>query len=150
MAYVYGTTEIVLKNPLGVGYSGFYDAMIQTDVYKSGVAAREVKPKEANPHMTFLWYSSTGGVFASFLSILLFFFLARISKISLQRVFGKPGLILFICFIGSMLMIAITVPYLFNSTIFYLPVAIIAGFAKSRLERGRGSDFLATSGNIPK
>lgn len=149
-SYIYGTTEIVLKNPLGVGYSGFYDAMIETEVYKSGVAARETRPKESNPHMTFLWYASTGGILASLLSIALFYFLARIININLLRLFGRPGVILSTCFIGSMFMIGVTVPYLFNSVIFYLPVALIAGLASSRLERGRGSDFLVTSGIAPK
>jgi hypothetical protein len=149
-SYIYGTTEIVLKNPLGVGYSGFYDAMIETEVYKSGVAARETRPKESNPHMTFLWYASTGGIFASLLSIALFYFLARIIKINLFRLFGRTGVILSTCFIVSMFMIGVTVPYLFNSLIFYLPVAIIAGLASSRLERGRGSDFLVSSGIAPK
>jgi hypothetical protein len=149
-SYIYGTTEIVLKNPLGVGYSGFYDAMIETEVYKSGVAARETRPKESNPHMTFLWYASTGGILGSLLSIALFYLLARIIKINLFRLFGRTGLVLSTCFIGSMLMIGVTVPYLFNSLIFYLPVAIIAGLATSRSDRGRGSDFLVTSRIIPK
>jgi len=142
MSYVFGTAEIVLKNPLGVGYSGFYDAMIQTEVYKSGVAARETRPKEANPHMTFLWYASTGGILASLLSILLFYLLARVTKINLLRVFGRPGGVLFICFIGSMLVIAVTVPYLFNNQIFYLPVAIISGLATSAKVQRQESNFI--------
>lgn len=145
-SYIYGTTEIVLKNPFGVGYSGFYDAMIETQVYKSGVAARETRPKEANPHMTFLWYASTGGILASLLSIFLFYFLARSIKNNLFRLFGPPGLVLSTCFIGSMLMIGVTVPYLFNSLIFYLPVAIISGLAISRLEPDHELDFLFANG----
>ena len=145
-SYIYGTTEIVLKNPFGVGYSGFYDAMIETQVYKSGAAARETRPKEANPHMTFLWYASTGGILASLLSIFLFYFLARSIKNNLFRLFGPPGLVLSTCFIGSMLMIGVTVPYLFNSLIFYLPVAIISGLAMSRLERDHELDFLFANG----
>ena len=146
MSYIIGTTEIVLKNPFGVGYSGFYDAMIETEVYKSGIAARETRPKESNPHMTFLWYASTGGILASLFSIVLFYFLARVININLLRLYGPPGVVLSTCFIGSMFMIAVTVPSLFNSTIFYLPVAIIAGLATSRLERGQGSDFSVANG----
>lgn len=133
-SYIYGTAEIIFKNPFGVGYSGFYDAMIQTEIYESGVAARETRPKEANPHMTFLWYASTGGIIAGLLSIFLFYFLARIIKRNLLRLFDRIGLLVSISFIGAMFMIGVTVPYLFNSLIFYLPVAIVAGLAIHKLE----------------
>ncbi len=145
-SYIFGTAEIVLKNPLGVGYSGFYDEMIETQIYKSGEAARETRPEEANPHMTFLWYASTGGILASFLSIFLFYFLARSIKNNLIRLFGRPGLVLSICFIVSMFMIGVTVPYLFNSLIFYLPVAITSGLVTSRLDRDHEFDFLVANG----
>ena len=135
MSYIFGTSEIVLKNPFGVGYSGFYDAMVETEVYKNGAAARETRPKEANPHMTFLWYASTGGILAILLSTFLFYSLARVIQINLRRVFGRPGVVLSTCFIASMFIIAVTVPYLFNSAIFYIPAAIISGLAISKLER---------------
>ena len=128
-SYIIGTAEIVSNYPLGVGYSGFYKAMVNTEIYKSGLAAREESPTEANPHSSFLYYAATGGVLALFFAISLFLLLARITKISLHRIFGSTGLVFSISFIGSMFLIGCTVPYLFNSGIFFIPVSILSGLS---------------------
>ena len=139
-SYYIGTAEILAKHPFGVGYLGFYDAMVATDIYKSGKAAHEVSPTEANPHSTFLWYSVTGGVIGGVLVIVLFLLFLRVMKIGLFRVFGKTGSVFFYLIAGSMFIIGSTVPYLFNSTIFILPTAIAAGWGLSkRFERSASS-----------
>lgn len=131
-SYFIGTAEIVAKHPFGVGYSGFYDAMTATDVYRSGKAAHEVSPIEANPHATFLWYTTTGGVIGVGLALVLFVLLLRSMRIGLSNSMGRPGRVLFYLIAGPMFLIGMTVPYLFNSIIFIVPTAIAAGWGWSR------------------
>lgn len=131
-SYFIGTVEIIAKHPFGVGYSGFYDAMTATDVYRSDKAAQEASPAEANPHATFLWYTTTGGVIGGMLAVILFLLLLRSMRIGLIRSFERSGRILFYLIVGPMFLIGMTVPYLYNSTIFIVPVAIAAGWGWSR------------------
>ena len=130
-SYYIGTAEILAKHPFGVGYLGFYDAMVATDIYKSGKAAHEESPREANPHSTFLWYAVTGGIFGGVLAIVLFLLFLRIMKIGLFSAFGQTGSVFFYLIAGSMFIIGVTVPYLFNSTILILPTAIAVGLGLS-------------------
>jgi hypothetical protein len=88
-----GTLEIVLRYPLGVGYSGFYDAMSATDIYRFGRANAEESVADANPHATFLWYSTAGGLPGGILSIIVFVALLNDLRRGLNSTFGLPGLI---------------------------------------------------------
>lgn len=72
-AYVMGTLEILAHSPLGVGYSGFFDAMTNTEIYRSGVASPEVG-YEANPHASFLWFATAVGVPGFFMGMVIFCF----------------------------------------------------------------------------
>ena len=105
--------------------------MVATDIYKSGKAAHEESPREANPHSTFLWYAVTGGIFGGVLAIVLFLLFLRIMKIGLFSAFGQTGSVFFYLIAGSMFIIGVTVPYLFNSTILILPTAIAVGLGLS-------------------
>lgn len=127
-AYVLGTAEIVLRYPLGVGYSGFYDAMTDTDVYRSGVAAEEESPIMANPHAGLLWYMTAGGIPATLMAPLLLFLLLHSMRRGLVDAFGRSGWILFGLVALPYLVIASTVPYIFNSIILIVPAAITAAW----------------------
>ena len=118
-SYFIATSDIISKHSLSVGYQGFYDAMVETDIYKSSIAATELIQKESNPHLTFLWYTSTGGIIGAGLSIMLMLLLLRIIKIDNYSAFGRTGFVFFSLIAGSMCLIGLTVPYLFNSTIFF-------------------------------
>jgi hypothetical protein len=131
-AYVTGTAEIVARNPFGVGYSGFFDAMTATDTYRSGMAAEEESVLDANPHATFLWYTSSGGIPGCLMALMLFVMLLNSMRLGLVHAIGRPGLVLFLLVAFPFLVIGLTVPYLFNSIILIAPAAIAAGWGWSR------------------
>ena len=134
-AYFIGVAEIIVDRPLGVGYSGFYDAMMATEIYRSGRANEETS-LEANPHSGFLYYTSAGGIIGTVLAVALFVFLLHSMRLGLVSAFGPPGGILFALVAASFLLIGLTVPYMFNSIIMIVPTAIAAGWGWSRrLER---------------
>jgi len=133
LSYLKGTLEIVSKHPFGVGYSGFYKSYVLTKSYRSPEAAEESSPLEANPHATFLWYASTGGIPAAFISILSFIMLLNSMRVGLKATLSKDGLVLFALIAPGFLLMGLTVPYLFNGTIFIIPIAIAAGWGWLRL-----------------
>jgi hypothetical protein len=133
-AYLLGTAEIVASRPLGVGYSGFFDAMTATDVYRSGMAAEEESVVDANPHSSFLWYTSAGGAPGGLLALLAFTFLLNSMRVGLNDALGRPGFAFFVLIALPYLVIGLTVPYIFNSNILIAPAAIAAGWGWT--ERG--------------
>lgn len=135
--YVTGVAEIIMAHPFGVGYSGFFEAMIATDVYRAGAAIEEESP-EANPHATFLWYASAGGVPGGLLSIAVFGLLMNIMRVGLRSALGSPGLVLFSLAAPSFLLIGLTVPYLLNSNILIVPAALAAGWGWSNFQQALG------------
>jgi hypothetical protein len=131
-AYVIGTGEILARHPLGVGYSGFYDAMTATGIYRSGMAAEEESAAEANPHATILWYTTAGGIPGGFIAVVLFVMLLNSMRIGLASALGRPGRTFAALAAVPYLVIGLTVPYLYNSIIFVVPVAIAAGWGSRR------------------
>ncbi len=127
-AYLIGTGEIVSSYPMGVGYSGFYDAMTATDIYRSGAAAEEDSPADANPHATFLWYATAGGILGGGITLVVFFMLLNSMKVGLVKAMGRDGCALFMSAAPAYLVMGLTVPYLLNSIILIVPVAIAAGW----------------------
>jgi hypothetical protein len=127
-AYVIGTAEILSRQPLGVGYSGFFDAMTTTEIYRSGQAGEEDSPVEANPHATFLWYFTAGGIPGGAMALMVFVMLLNSTRRGLISAMGRAGMILFLLAAPSFLLIGLTVPYLFNSIILVVPAAIAAGW----------------------
>ena len=127
-AYVTGTAEIISRHPFGVGYSGFFEAMTATDTYRSGMAAEEESVVDANPHASFLWYTTSGGMPGGVMAILVFGLLLNSMRVGLRSAFGRPGLVLFIMAAMPFVVIGLTVPYLFNSNILIAPAAIAAGW----------------------
>ena len=127
-SYVVGTAEILLEYPFGVGYSGFFDAMQRTEIYRSGKAAEEDSIVGANPHATFLWYATAGGFPGLFLSILLFIMFMNNIRSGLKSAFSRPGLVFFLLLAPVYLLIGATVPYLFNSIVLIVPTAVALGW----------------------
>ena len=111
--YYSSVFEILLENPLGVSYSGYYYALLKTDIYEEGRMIEESKER-ANPHSTQLYYISSHGFFGLLLMIN-FFFLLFLFNINLK----------FIFIIGSLLIYASTVPYLFVTYFFFLPFTVL-------------------------
>lgn len=130
-AYIEGVAEILLKYPLGVGYSGFLDAITATAVYSSG-RANDEDSLDANPHATFLWYTSAGGVPGGVMAIAVFVMLLNCMRFGLLSAMGRPGLVLFVLAGLSFLLVGITVTYLLNSIILIVPAAIASGWGWRR------------------
>lgn len=129
--YVRGVAEILAEHPLGVGYSGFADAMTWTAVYQMGRTGEEGS-LEANPHSTFLWYATAGGIPGAVMSIAVFIMLLNSMQFGLRSAMGRPGLVLFALAALPFLLIGMTVTYLLNSLILIVPAAIAAGWGWSR------------------
>ena len=127
VAYLVGVGEILSKKPWGVGYSGFFDAMANTEIYRSGKATREVD-YEANPHSALLYYTSAGGIPGAIISFAVFIMLLNSMRCGLRSAMDRPGMILFTFAVPPFFLIGLTLPYLFNSTILIVPVAIAAGW----------------------
>jgi hypothetical protein len=131
-AYVMGTAEILLEHPLGVGYSGFYDAMVDTSTHSGEQAAVEDDPVSANPHASFLWYATAGGIPGGILFFGALFSILNIMRNGLKRSMGGAGAVFFTLVLAPYLLIGSTVSYLFNSLILIAPAAIAAGWGLSR------------------
>ena len=145
-AYAIGTAEILARYPLGVGYTGFFDAMTATDIYVSGIAPVEDSPNDANPHAAFLWYATAGGVPGGLMALLVFVMLLNSMRFGLISAMGRPGLVLFVLVALPFLVIGLTVTYLFNSIALIAPVAITAGWGwEARANSGVVADNLRRS-----
>jgi hypothetical protein len=131
VAYVVGVAEIVLKYPFGVGYSGFFDAMTETTIYRSGKAIEEVS-LAANPHSAFLYYASAGGIPGGVMIIAVFVMLLNSMRFGLVSALGRPGVAFFALVATAFVLIGLTVPYLVNSIILIVPTAIAAGWGWTR------------------
>ncbi len=139
-AYVIGTLEILSQRPWGVGYSGFYDAMTITEIYRSGVASPELD-YEANPHAAFLWFATAGGVPGFFLGVTVFLYLLNNMRVGLSSAIGRPGMILFCLIIFPYLVIGMTVTYLLNSVILLVPAALAAGWGWAQRDKLKSTNL---------
>ena len=130
-AYFIGTLEILFTSPFGVGYSGFYDAIAETEVYRRGESPEEESNVTANPHASILWYTVAGGIPGAILATLTFVALLNTLRVGLLFAFQKQGKITFVLIGSCYIVIAFTVPYIFNSIILIIPVAIAAGWGRA-------------------
>lgn len=126
-SYFVGVAEIISKTPWGVGYSGFFDAFKATEIYRSGKVPKEVD-YEANPHSAFLYYASAGGIPGAIMTIAVFVMLLNSMRCGLVSAMDRLGIVLFVCAVPPFLLIGLTVPYIFNSVILIVPVAIASGW----------------------
>lgn len=129
--YFVAVTEILIKQPWGVGYSGFFDAITATDIYRSGQMVTE-EDLDANPHSAFLYYSSAGGIPGGIIIIAVFIMLLNSLRLGLGSSLGPPGMAFFALAAPAFLLIGLSVPYLVNSIILIVPAAIAAGWGWAR------------------
>ena len=141
--YIYASFEIIQKNFFGVGYAGFYDALLATDIKKFGTLPNEYNSiswnsrQQANPHSSFLWYLIAGGYIGLFLSLLVFCYLGYVFKKASINIFEKYSMIVSTTLIFSMFIVANTVPYIYNSLIYILPVALVLGMQNKKIKNER-------------
>lgn len=131
------TSEIVLNNPLlGVGYAGFYDAVMATESYYSDKCTPEDpeagKLGQSNPHNSFLYYASANGLPGLLLTIFLFMMALRVFWRILSH-HGVSGKILWICLVAAYFIYGNTLPTLFNTSILYIPLAVAISLNLNRL-----------------
>jgi O-antigen ligase len=129
--------EIFILHPIfGVGYSGFYENVINTSAYKMGQTPEEEKNSfaSANPHNSFLYYVSSNGIFG-FLLVGTIFISFSIFIFKYFKKFKFFGYLYFLVFILSYIIYLNTLSTLFNSTTFYLPIVVVLSsfFGKDKL-----------------
>ena len=135
-AYYIGVGEIMLTHPLGVGYSGFYDAFTSTDSYlKTGYATSEDQDRGAaggsNPHSTLLYYSSAGGFIGGGICLVIFFLL-WLAMFRGLKPFGIVGMFV-ATFTGLAFLVAfLTVPTILNTALMLIPAAVAVGYRYHR------------------
>jgi hypothetical protein len=127
-SYLLGVGEIVLSYPIGVGFSGFKEAMMRTEAYQGGGAADEepISAEDSNPHAFFLYYASAGGLVGGLLGLAAFSLLWRMLHRAL-RIYGFAGVVVANLSGMAYLIMAISVPYLLNSVIMIVPAALAGG-----------------------
>jgi O-antigen ligase len=135
-SYVRGVSEIVITHPIGAGYSGFRDAMMSTEAYASGMAADEtmIDAEQSNPHSLFLYYASAGGLVGGALCIAIFILLCR-AILKGIGIYGLSGALLAFCSVVAYFVLAVSVAYLFNSSVMLIPAALSAGIRAHVLKR---------------
>lgn len=130
-SYVVGTAEILSAHPFGVGYSGFYDAMFNTNEYRKSSSAVEDDPLSANPHASILWYATAGGYPGLILFTIVVVFILNDLRSGIKRCFGNSGTVMFFLILLPYLVIGSTVTYLLNSSILLVPAGMFAGWSST-------------------
>lgn len=137
LSYFKGVGEIMIEYPIGVGYSGFRDAMMRTRAYQTGRAADEgpIPASDSNPHAFVLYYASAGGAIGGVLALLTLVLLCRAVLIGLGN-YGRSGVLLGVFAVAAYFVLATSISYLLNSGILLIPAAVTAGL-HAHLSRGR-------------
>lgn len=136
--YWLAVNEIFILHPIfGVGYSGFYENVINTNAYKMGQTPEEERNSfaSANPHNSFLYYVSANGIFGLLLVGTIFIsFCIHIFKYFKKFYFF--GYLYFLVFFLSYIIYLNTLSTLFNSPTFYLPIVVVMGsfYGKDKLK----------------
>ena len=122
------TGEILLRYPvLGAGLGGFYEAAIATEAYKSKRAVTEIAELgmqgQSHPESSFLYYAAGIGVVGLIVVGILFVIGLELTRRALWR-YRLAGKALWVSFACGYVIFGLTLPTLFNSFVFYLPVAV--------------------------
>ena len=135
LTYLIGTTQIVLDNPFGIGFSSFKGYFLDTDIVQEGiakVASDHITPEsESNPHATLLYYASAAGVLG--MMITLYIIYMSIKVFNLTRKLKLLSADIMSTLILLYILTLISVPYLFNSLILFVPVAICLKFCEENI-----------------
>lgn len=129
--YFWGVSEVVRDHPaFGVSYSGFYDAIVQTGSYRTGLMANESRVAgvrgESNPHSSFLYYAAANGVPGILTTLSLFLGFQLLLWQALSR-HGARGRAVWFCVVTTYLLYGATLPNMFNTKVIYLPAAMAVG-----------------------
>ena len=151
------TGEILLHHPvIGAGLGGFYDAAIKTEAYKSSRAVTEDaelgSEGQSHPESSFLYYGAGTGVLGLIIVGILFVVGLEIFRRHFwnRRFAGKA---LWAMLAVAYFVFGMTLPTLYNSSIFYIPlaVAVTTGWLPGSLRKTRGARIrLRTVRMIPK
>ncbi len=125
--YLWGVLDIAMEHPLtGVGPGGFYDAIVRTPTYKSGVMAEEDPDGRldgsTNPHNTFLFYTSANGVPGLIVALLIFGTFLRLVWRTLDGA-GVSGRLVWAFIAVGYLVYAMTLPNMLATSVLFLPAA---------------------------
>lgn len=131
--YFFGVTEILFRNPIGVSYSGFRNAIMSTVAYSWGDISEDPDYRGSNPHNSFLYYTATNGFPGMIVVILLLIIFLKTLKNSLLP-YGKSGRIVAICITISVIIYGNTLPGLFSTSILYLPAAVAFSLTTNRMK----------------
>ena len=129
LAFALISAKVVARHPLGVGYSGYYEAHQDLESTIENTITIEENEHDLNPHSSFLWYLTAGGIIGGYLSIYSFLRFLTLLFRSYIRVAGRVGAWLAGAIAGPLLLIGCTVPYLYNSFIMLVPVALVSAWA---------------------
>lgn len=122
--YFIGVGEIFLAHPiLGVSYSGFGKALLETKANETGKLPVEENSAGANPHNAFLYYISANGLFGLILTTSIFLSFLIIMAYALYPE-GVVGIFIWGCILGVSIVHTNTLPSFFNTGIMYVPAAI--------------------------
>lgn len=128
--YIVATAEIVSRHPLGVSYSGFYDAVTATRAYDSGRMTPEDEQSgldgRSNPHNSVLYYASANGVVGLVLAVWGLVLFLQALRHSL-RPHGWGGGAVWFCLACSYVAYAMTLPTLYNTDVIFVPAAVAFG-----------------------
>ncbi|MDH4064727.1 MAG: O-antigen ligase family protein [Acidobacteriota bacterium] len=131
--YFFGVGELLVEHPLlGVSYSGFYDAITSTALYRSGVMGDEDpdtgRAGYSNPHNSFLYYAAANGLPGLTLVVMLFVVFVRALWVSLARD-GTVGRVVCIGVGLAYFVYGMTLPSMFNTEVLFLSAATAMGLA---------------------
>jgi O-antigen ligase len=122
--YYFAVGEVFLSNPVfGVGYNGFFEAIIKTNTHASGLMSEEESSVNSNPHNAFLYYISANGFIGWIIVCFLFFTFLNIFYIFFKP-YGLSGILVFLSLSAASLIHTNTLISFFNTTIMYLPAGI--------------------------
>jgi O-antigen ligase len=130
--YYFAVGEVFIQNPIfGVGYNGFYNAILETNTHRSGEMSEEEGSKNANPHNAFLYYISANGLIGWIITIVVF--MISLSIYFKYFVFYRGVGVLIVFFISGIFIIHTnTLISFFNTPIMYIPTAIVCALVELR------------------
>jgi O-antigen ligase len=150
--YIWGVWEVLGEHPLfGVGYSGFYDAITHTQLYRAGLMIDEDPEAgargQSNPHNSFLFYAASNGFPGLMIVLALFMVSLREMWHCLARR-GLSGAGIWACLALAYFVYGVTLPTLFDTEVLYLATAVAISQVMRR--RAYESEILRAALRAPR
>ena len=139
--YYFAVGEVFIQNPIfGVGYNGFYNAILETNAHRSGEMSEEEGSRNANPHNAFLYYISANGLTGWIITIVVF--LMSMSIYFKYFIIYRGIGVLIVFFILCVFIIQTnTLISFFNTPIMYIPTAIVCALVELRRSKNKNSSL---------